>query len=179
MIDHVFVDLNYVVRPWESVGDRVHLVHSHKAANIFARVAIIDFEINGTERFRRDNLGTDIHFPEDASQLNNKLEKYYLFKMVSFNDLLISRWQTVLLDTWQWTAIIPCLCEFTRDSLFGSLTGSLRAPCKLNVAYLQVQIFRKGVIVHKNDGSFCFPIEWIIFVRSRIFIFCFREIARK
>ena len=80
VIDHMFVDLNYVVRPWESIADRVHLVDSHEAANIFARVAIIDFEINGTERFRRDNLGTNIHFPEDASQLNNKSDENYLFK---------------------------------------------------------------------------------------------------
>jgi len=92
---------------------------------------------------------------------------------------MVSKKQRVLLDTWPWTVISRCLCEFTRDSLFVTLAGRIWAPCKFNEAYLQVQIFRKGVIVHKNNCSFCFPIEGIIFVRSRIFIFCFRKIARK
>ena len=92
---------------------------------------------------------------------------------------MVSKKQTVLRDTWPWTVISSWLCEFTRDSLFVSLAGRLWAPCKFNEAYLQVQIFRKGVIVHKNNRCFRFPIEGIIFVRSRIFIFCFRKIAGK
>ena len=70
MIDHVLINLNDVVRPREAIGNGVHFMNSHEAANIIPCIAIIDFEINGAECFRRDNLGTDIHVSKDSTELN-------------------------------------------------------------------------------------------------------------